>query len=142
MRLKGLNKAITIINIHAPTEEKDEEIKNEFYERLETIMNNITDGDIKIIMGDANAKIGKEDIYRNITGGESKHMKSNDNGERLISLAIEKNMKIMSTHFKRKDIHKGTWMIPGSSKSNQIDHVLIADKYSRQIKNLRTFSRG
>ncbi|CAH1104031.1 unnamed protein product [Psylliodes chrysocephalus] len=84
--------------------------------------------EIVVILGDANAKVGKEEIYKNITGGESKHDINNNNGLRLINLAIEKDMKIMSTHFKRKDIHKGTWIITGTTKINQIDHFLIAER--------------
>ncbi|CAH1112578.1 unnamed protein product [Psylliodes chrysocephalus] len=100
------------LNFHAPTEEKDEETKDEFYEELERVYDEIPKSYLKIILEDANANVGKEEIYKNITGGESKHDISNNNGLRLINLAIENDMKIMSTHFKRKYIHKGTWIIP------------------------------
>lgn len=133
------NKKLTIINIHAPTEEKKEEEKEMFYEELERVVNIIPKNNIKMVIGDANAKVGKEDIYRWVVGTESKHQVSNDNGLRLISFAAEMKMKIMSTHFARKDIYKGTWIIPGRNETNQIDHVLIQEQYAYLIKNVRTY---
>ncbi|PSN55094.1 Craniofacial development protein 2 [Blattella germanica] len=82
---------IAIINIYAPTEEKDEEIKETFYQDLEQIYDRLLSNDVKIIVGDANAKIV-----------------SNNNGERLIDFASSNNMRIISTYFPHKNIHKGT----------------------------------
>ncbi|KAK9694550.1 hypothetical protein QE152_g33478 [Popillia japonica] len=45
----------------------------------------------------------------------------------------------MSTHFPRKEIYKGTWRIPGRKETNQIDHVLVQERYAHLIKNVRTY---
>lgn len=139
LQVRDKHKNITMLNFHAPTEEKDDETKDEFYEQLEEIIDRIPITHVKIVIGDANAKIGNEDIFKSITGGESKHDRSNDNGLRIINMAIEKQMKIMSTHFKRKDIYKGTWIIPRNNETNQIDHVLIGEKDMKLIKNVRSY---
>lgn len=139
IQLRAEKKNISLVNIHAPTEEKDDEEKDEYYEVLEQVYESLPRQDIKIIIGDANAKVGKEEIYKEVTGGESKHQVSNNNGERLISFATEKRMKIISTHFRRKDIHKGTWLIPGRNETNQIDHILIQQQYARLVTNVRTY---
>ena len=52
----------TLINVRAPTNEKPDEIKEEFYNLLEQNLNQIANSDIKIILRDFNAKIGKENI--------------------------------------------------------------------------------
>ncbi|KAF2879374.1 hypothetical protein ILUMI_26799 [Ignelater luminosus] len=78
IRVKSTNKIISIINIPAVTKEKDE-AKDRYYEELSTVLH-----------------IGKEDVYNEITGGESEHDQSNDNRLRLIALAIEEKMKIRS----------------------------------------------
>ena len=54
-----------MINVHAPTNEKMEEIKEEFYNLLEQNINQIANSDSKIILGDFNSKVGKEDTYIN-----------------------------------------------------------------------------
>ncbi|KAF2889226.1 hypothetical protein ILUMI_16947 [Ignelater luminosus] len=74
-----------------------------------------------------------------ISGGESTHILSNDNGISLINFAMENKMNIMGTHFKRKKIYKETWIIPGTKETNQINHVLIGDNHARRIIKIRTF---
>ena len=42
-----------------------EEIKEEFCNLLEQNINQIASWDIKVILGDVNAKVGKESTYKN-----------------------------------------------------------------------------
>lgn len=81
----------------------------------------------KIVTGDANANIEKEAIFRAITGGESKHIFSNvyEIRLRIRDFCNWTNLRLLSTYFKRKEIYEGTWLIPGTKETNQIDHVLI-----------------
>lgn len=53
--------------------------------------------DTKIILGDCNAKIGNEAIYKSVTEGKSKHECTNQNGKCIIEFARENSMQIMST---------------------------------------------
>ena len=55
IRLKLKFHNMWIINVHAPTEEKAEDIKEEFYQNLENVYNSISQNDIKLIIGDFNA---------------------------------------------------------------------------------------
>jgi hypothetical protein len=76
-----------------------------------------------LILGDLNAKIGKEKAYENVTGKHTLHQLSNQNGELVCNFAIENNLTVMSTQFQHKRIHKGTWTSPDFTTVNQIDHV-------------------
>jgi len=80
LRLKAKWFSCTFINIRAPTNEKTEQVKEEFYNLLEQNINQIANSDIKIILGDFNAKVGKEDIYKPTIGSESLHNETNNNG--------------------------------------------------------------
>jgi hypothetical protein len=51
-------------------------------------------------------------MFRPTIGKESLHDISNDNGSKLINLAISRELLIRSTYFPRKNIHKHTWSAP------------------------------
>lgn len=88
---------VSLINFYAPTEEKENGIKEEFYSHLDMIHDSIPRRLQKIILGDFNAKIGREDVFRPIIGRESIHEESNDNDIRLVTLATSKEMVITHT---------------------------------------------
>jgi exonuclease III len=102
MRLRAKFFNVTIFCVYAPMEEAEEEEKDEFYTKMEEEINKVQRHDVKMILGDLNAKIGREEMYRSTIGKESLHEDSNDNGLRLIDFAIEK-MIIRSTWHARKD---------------------------------------
>jgi len=109
LRLKGKYNNITLINAYAPTEDKSEEIKEQFYDDLQFIVDKVLMSDITIILGDVNAKLGKEPAYKKITGKYTLHEETNRNGELLCDFAAGNSLIVMSTQFQHKWIHKGTW---------------------------------
>jgi hypothetical protein len=115
----------SIICVHAPTEEKNEEEKYAFYDDLDKIYEECLGRDVKIIIGDLNTKIDKEDIYRPTTRKYSGHIKSNYNGIRLINFTSSRNMVSGSTMFDHKDIHKLTRKSYDGNTFSQIDHLII-----------------
>ena len=66
VEIAGKYQKITVINIHAPTEEKEIEIKEQFYNELDRIYERIAKYDLKVIIGDANVKLGREDQQVNV----------------------------------------------------------------------------
>jgi hypothetical protein len=54
---------------------------------------------MKILLGDFNAKVGKEIMFTPTIGKESLHEISNDNGVRLVDFATSKNHTVKSTMF-------------------------------------------
>ena len=83
MILKGKFNNISVISIYAPTEDGIEEEKVEFYENLESLINALPKYDTKLIMGDANAKIGRDVCWEKTVGKHSLHEITNENGNRL-----------------------------------------------------------
>jgi hypothetical protein len=81
-----------VLNVHAPTEDKIDDIKDKFYEELEQVFYKFPKYHMKILLGDFNAKIGKEDIFKPTIGNESLHATSNDNGVRVVNFATSKNL--------------------------------------------------
>jgi exonuclease III len=71
--------------------DKNEEEKDAFYDDLDKTYEECPGRDVKIIIGDLNAKIGREDIYRPTIGKYSGHTKFNDSGIKLINFASSQN---------------------------------------------------
>jgi hypothetical protein len=115
---------IIVLNIHPPTEDKTDDVKDSFYEELEHVFDKFPKYHMKILL-DFNAKVGREDIFKLIIGNESLHKSSNDNGVRLANFATFKNFRVKITMFPHRNIHKYTWMSPDGKTHNQIDHILI-----------------
>jgi exonuclease III len=90
---------IIVLNVHAPTEDKTDDMKDSFYEELERVVDKFHKYHMKILLGDFNAKVGKEDIFKLTTWNESLHEISNDNGIRLVNFATSKNLRVKSTMF-------------------------------------------
>jgi len=80
---------------------------------------------MKILLGDFNAKVGREDIFKPKIGQESLHQDSNDNGVRIVNFATSKNLVVKSAMFPHRNIHEYTWTSLDGKTHNQIDHVLI-----------------
>ena len=54
---------------YAPTNDKSDEVKDEFYNQLHGDLNRLRDQDINILMGDFNAKIGSDHTrYNEVMG--------------------------------------------------------------------------
>jgi hypothetical protein len=47
---------------------------------------------MKILLGDFNVKVGREDIFKPTIGNESLHKICNDNGARDVNFATSKNL--------------------------------------------------
>jgi exonuclease III len=56
LRVKGKFHNTTLINVYAPPEDKEEEIKEQFYDELQRTQDRIPKHDLIIIFGDMNAK--------------------------------------------------------------------------------------
>jgi hypothetical protein len=61
---------------------------------------------MKILLGDLNAKVGREDIFKPTISNESSHEISNDNGVRVVNFATSKNLVVKSTMFPHRNIRK------------------------------------
>jgi hypothetical protein len=67
---------------------------------------------MKILLGNFNAKVGREDIFKPTVVNEGLHEISNDNGVRVVNFATPQNLIVKSTMFPHRNIDKFTWTSP------------------------------
>jgi hypothetical protein len=111
--------------VHAPCEDKSDDVKDSFYEELGRVFDQCPRYDTKILLGDINVKVGKEDTFKLSIGNASSHEISNVNGVRVVTFATSKNVVIKSTMFPHRKMHTYIWTSPDGHTHNQTDHVLI-----------------
>jgi endonuclease/exonuclease/phosphatase family metal-dependent hydrolase len=118
---------------------KNDDSKDSFYEELEQVFDHFPKYHMKILLGDFNAKLGREDVFKPTIGKESLHEDSNDNWVRVVNFATSKNLVVKRTMFPHRNIHKYTCTSPDGKTNNQIDHVLIDRRWHSSILDVRSF---
>jgi hypothetical protein len=71
---------IIVLNVHASTEDKIDNVEDSFYEELECVFDKFPKYHKEILLGDFDAKVGREDIFKLTIGNKHLHKISNDYG--------------------------------------------------------------
>ena len=130
---------LTLVHVYAPTEDADDQTKDDFYTRLQDVLDNRNMHDMLIVTGDMNAKVGYDrESYERVIGINGMGQR-NDNGKRLCDICDMNELVITGTLFPHKDIHKATWISPDRKTKNQIDHTLINKRFRNSVKDTRVY---
>jgi hypothetical protein len=78
------------LNVRASSEEKSDDSKYSFFEELEQVFNYFLTYNMKTLVGDFNAKVGRENIFKPTIGNDSLHQVINDNGDIIVNLPHQK----------------------------------------------------
>jgi hypothetical protein len=125
--------------MHAPCEDTSDDIKDSIYEELGRVFDQFPRYGMKILLGDFNARVGREDIFKPTIRNVSSHEMSNDNAAIVANFATSNNLFVKSTMFPYRCIHKYTWTSPDGKTHNQIDHILIDRRRHSSILVVRSF---
>ena len=129
--------SMNVIQCYAPTNDSEDEVKDQFYHRLQSVIDNFPERDVTILMGDFNAKIGSDNIgYEEVMGRHGLGV-MNDNGERLADLCALNKLVLGGSVFPHRRIHKLRWLLPDQSTENQIDYFCISKKFRRSLQDVR-----
>jgi hypothetical protein len=107
IKIKGRFFNYSLINIHhAPTKDSEEGAKDQFYEQLERAYAACPRHDVKLVMGDANAKVGRETVHQPAISKNSLYESTNENGLRLFDFAEGKWRSKARTSCTKESIFK------------------------------------
>ena len=125
----------TFIIVYAPNEDEKAEVKNVFWEELTLIMD-VCRGEL-FIMGDFTGRMGRaDDIYGEVVGRHGEDIRNN-NGRGLLEFCQLNNLKITSTLYSHKNIHKYTREVPSRNEKSIIDFILAQRDNRRAIKDVK-----
>lgn len=123
---------------YAPTNEATEEAKDDFYDQLQMVLEQVPSRDVKIVMGDMNAKVGMDNAGREeVMGKHGARAEMNENGERWADFCQANELVIGGTLFPHKECHKRTWRSPDGVIVNQIDHLVFSKRWRSSLQDVR-----
>ena len=123
IKLQGKPFNINIIQIYAPTKDHEDEEIELLYDEIQTEIKKLKTDDLLCVMGDLNAKVGKEKAT-DMTGQYGLGTR-NKRGERLIEFFQRNELIITNIYFKQHPRKLYTWKSPDVDTRNQIDYILI-----------------
>ena len=138
-RFSGKPLNIAVIQVYAPTADSTDEEIEKFYEQIEHTIEELPKKDVKMVIGDWNAKVGTDSVGWEHVMGRYGYGQRNERGERLLEFASKNDLFITNTRFQQKDSRKWTWMAPDGRHTNMIDLVLIDKRWKTAIWICRTF---
>jgi hypothetical protein len=138
-RFKSRARNVSIVHVYAPTNTSSVDVKDEFYSLLSSALNNVRRGDILIVMGDLNARVGSDNTGYELFMGKHGVGTRNDNGERFVDLCATNQLVIGGTLFINRDIYKLTWYSNDGVTRSQLDHFTISRRWRRSLLNVRVY---
>ncbi|XP_072043263.1 uncharacterized protein [Amphiura filiformis] len=128
---------VTLFSIYAPTLQAEPADKGKFYSDLRSFLQSIPTEDKIFILGDFNARVGRDsDTWKGALG---KHGigNCNDNGRLLLEPCAEQQLVITNTIFQQKDSLKTTWMLPRSKHWHLIDYIITRQSDLKDVLHTR-----
>jgi exonuclease III len=124
--LKG--QCVIVLNVHSPTEDKDDNIKDSFYKELEQVFDQFPRYHMKVLLGDFNVMLQREDIFKPIICNKGLHEVSNDNGIRVVNFATSDRSCL-----NRQKITFKYMSNPLEVADCDTDHYLVVAKLRKRI---------
>nr|KAG5713359.1 hypothetical protein BaRGS_024907 [Batillaria attramentaria] len=129
---------LNIIQCYTPTNDAEEEKKDDFYQQLQTVIDRGGAKDMTILMGDFNTKIGSDNTGYEDTMVTHRLGQMKENGERFADFCALNQLVIGGSIFPHKRIHKATWRSPGHpTNCDKPSKAEIRKKIRKAIMTLR-----
>ena len=130
---------VHIFSIYAPTLEASEDIKDHFYDELDSLIGKIPKVEPLILLGDFNARVGSDHQSWPSCIGHHGTGRMNDNGQRLLELCSFHGLCITNPFFQSKHQQKVSWKLPRSHKWHQLDLVIARRSALNNVLATRSY---
>jgi hypothetical protein len=91
IKLRGRWCNIIVLIVHTPSEDISDDVKDSLFEELGRVFDQFPRNDMKILLGDINANVVRENISQKTIGNEDSYESSNDNGFRTVNFSTPKS---------------------------------------------------
>lgn len=132
-----LQRNISIIAVYAISDDEPTDKKDDFFCRLNSVIQSVGNNREIILLGDFNSRTGSQRSHPVV--GPFGEDRSNDNGNRLIDTCQINELKITNGFFKHKLIHKYTWIQNTRNLKSIIDYVIVRQGTTLKINDVRVY---
>lgn len=123
----------TFVSVYAPTQVADNDDKEQFYQQLDRILTEIPKKNKVFLLGDFNARVGRDfDVWQGVIGRHGVG-NCNSNGLLLLQLCNQHALTLTNTNFQQANKYKNTWQHPRSKHWHMLDYVAVRQADSKDI---------
>ena len=126
---------ITVLGVYGVNDDASVSAKDQFFEQLNDEIVKIGDTREVIVMGDLNSRIGHR-LSSKVVGPFGEET-VNDNGNRIIDLCDQNELRILNGFFQHRDIHKFTWVQPTRGLRSVIDYAITRQTTSMKVQQVK-----
>lgn len=135
LNLQMFGEKITVLGVYGVDEGDPWTTKEEFYQKMSEEITKLGNTRELLILGDLNGRVGRKQNDPVI--GKYGEDRRNNNGERLIALCEQNNLKIMNGFYQHKEIHKFTWTNETRGQKSIIDYTIAKQKSNLEIRDVK-----
>jgi len=134
---QGHHRDSKIIQIYAPDSSPEDEDVEELYENLEEKIRCAKRGDVVMVIGDFNSKVGRDNSgFEDIMGRFGVGDRS-ERGERMLEFCQRNQLSVTNTYFYHREQHRYTWTHPNGIHKNCIDYILINKRWRTSVRGTK-----
>ena len=132
LKLKHGHSAV-LISAYAPTLTASDVDKEDFYESLNTAIRSVPHKQRLFVLGDFNARVGRDfTLWQGVLGHHSIG-NENSNGTMLLQTCAQHQLAITNTFFQMATKYKTTWQHPRSKHWHTLDHIIVRQRDMSEV---------
>ena len=131
------NKVTIVLSMYTPTLQAEIGTKEAFYRDLHNLLRQIDSKDKRLILGDFNARVGRDfELWKGVVGRHGIG-NCNDNGRLPLEFCSEHQLVITNTLFQQKERLRAIWRHPRSKQWHLLDYALTPQSDKRDTLHAR-----
>ena len=116
---------------------------DKFYADLQVTVDQVQKGDILLIIGDLNARLGyQEHLTAPQCVGSFTTDVHNANRVKLLDFCMLNDLVVTNTFFQHKTIHQTSWMQPGKKSWQMLDYTIVSRKFRSSVEDVCSLRRA
>ncbi|CAI2737079.1 unnamed protein product, partial [Dicrocoelium dendriticum] len=133
----GRGKFATFISTYGSTMCYPDDTRDQCYTELSSVIRSVPSNDRLLLLGDFNARVGRDASERTDVIGPQGIGSANANGDTLLSLFATHGLTITNTRFALSASDIATWTHPRNGHAHLLDYIIVRQRDMREVRMTR-----